>query len=93
APPRPGAGGGGAGRPPRPPGGGPAPGAAGPPPPHAAVERPADTPSPVRLGFEALRAPLEFMIDTCLAQGLLTRRLDVDEVFAPARKILGDDAE
>ncbi|GAA3706401.1 hypothetical protein [Streptomyces tremellae] len=59
----------------------------------AAVERPGDAPSPTRFGFEALRAPLEYMVDTCLAQGLLPRRLDVDEVFAPARKILGEDAE
>ncbi|MCR6487489.1 hypothetical protein M8542_32145 [Amycolatopsis sp. OK19-0408] len=57
----------------------------------AAVVRPAGTPSPTMFGFERLRRPLEVIIATCLAQGLLPRALDVDEVFAPAREVLGRD--
>jgi 4,5-dihydroxyphthalate decarboxylase len=59
----------------------------------AAVERPAGVPVPTLFGFERLRGPLEFVIDACLAQGLLPRRLGVDEVFGPAREVLGDDAD
>jgi 4,5-dihydroxyphthalate decarboxylase len=40
-------------------------------------------------GFEQLRAPVEWIIDACLEQGLLPRRLGIDEVFGPAEKILG----
>ena len=49
----------------------------------------ADEPRPTLFGFGQLRQPLRVVIDACMAQGLLPRRLDVDEVFAPARKILG----
>ncbi len=59
----------------------------------ATVQRPAGAPSPTLFGFERLRRPLEFIVDACLAQGLLPRRLDIDEVFAPAREVLGPDAE
>jgi 4,5-dihydroxyphthalate decarboxylase len=45
-------------------------------------------PVPFRFGFEALREPVEFTIDACMRQGLLPRRPSVDEVFAPARRIL-----
>jgi 4,5-dihydroxyphthalate decarboxylase len=56
----------------------------------ASVHRPdPDAPWPTVFGFAKLREPIEFVIDTCLEQGLLPRRLDVDEVFAPARNILG----
>ncbi|WP_416957079.1 hypothetical protein [Streptomyces sp. Agncl-13] len=58
----------------------------------ATVEHPVGTPSPTLFGFERLRGPVELIVDACLAQGLLPRRLDVDEVFGPARDILGDDA-
>jgi len=40
-------------------------------------------------GFEQLRAPVEWIIDACMEQGLLPRRLGIDEVFGPAEKILG----
>ena len=40
-------------------------------------------------GFEQLRAPVEWIIDACVEQGLLPRRLGIDEVFGPAEKILG----
>jgi 4,5-dihydroxyphthalate decarboxylase len=61
----------------------------------AAVERPDGdgAPSPTLFGFERLREPLEFVVGACLAQGLLPRRLGVDEVFGPARDVLGDDAD
>jgi 4,5-dihydroxyphthalate decarboxylase len=56
----------------------------------AAVPRPdPDAPWPTLFGFDRLREPLEFVIETCLEQGLLPRRLTVDEVFAPAQDILG----
>jgi len=55
----------------------------------ARIERGAGVPSPTIFGFERLRKPLEVIIDTCLVQGLLPRRLSVDEIFAPARVILG----
>ncbi|HXP01582.1 MAG TPA: hypothetical protein VN813_13860 [Luteibacter sp.] len=48
-----------------------------------------DGPVPFRFGFESLRQPVEFTIDACMRQGLLPRRPSVDEVFAPARRILG----
>lgn len=59
----------------------------------ASVERADGAPSPTLFGFERLREPVEFVIGACLAQGLLPRRLDVDEVFGPARDVLGDDAD
>jgi 4,5-dihydroxyphthalate decarboxylase len=40
-------------------------------------------------GFERLCAPVEWIIDACVEQGLLPRRLGIDEVFGPAEKILG----
>lgn len=57
------------------------------------VERPDGAPSPTLFGFERLREPVEFIVDACLAQGLLPRRLGVDEVFGPARAVLGPDAD
>lgn len=59
----------------------------------AAVVRPQDAPSPTLFGLARLLEPVEFLIDTCLAQGLLPRRLTLDEVFAPCRDVLGDDAD
>jgi len=50
-----------------------------------------DDPAPTVFGFEALHGPVAFVIDTCLQQGLLPRRLDMDEVFGPARAILDND--
>ncbi|GLY40061.1 hypothetical protein Amsp01_060840 [Amycolatopsis sp. NBRC 101858] len=59
----------------------------------ATVTRPAGTPSPTLFGFDRLRRPLEIIIAACLEQGLLPRELDVDEVFAPAREVLGRAAD
>lgn len=59
----------------------------------ASVERPDDEPWPTMFGFERLRQPIENVIEACLAQNLLPRRLGVDEVFGPAREVLGTPAE
>ncbi|KAA9165890.1 hypothetical protein FPZ12_005090 [Amycolatopsis acidicola] len=53
------------------------------------VPRKDGVPHPTLFGFENLRHPLELIIATCLEQGLLPRELSVDEVFAPARELLG----
>jgi 4,5-dihydroxyphthalate decarboxylase len=58
-----------------------------------AVTRPDGGPSPTLFGFERLRRALEIVVDTCLEQGLLPRKLDVDEVFAPAAEVLGSDGD
>lgn len=50
---------------------------------------PADGHRTTLFGFEQLRAPVEWIIDACMEQGLLPRRLGIDEVFGPAEKILG----
>lgn len=52
-----------------------------------------DVPQPTLFGSRQLAGPLDFTIDACMKQGLLPRRLDVDEVFAPARALLGSDAD
>lgn len=39
-------------------------------------------------GFDALRGPLEWIIDACLEQALLPRKLSLDEVLGPARALL-----
>jgi 4,5-dihydroxyphthalate decarboxylase len=49
----------------------------------------ADAPRPTLFGFDSLRIPIGVVIDACVAQGLLPRRLSVDEVFGPAEDILG----
>ncbi len=46
-------------------------------------------PSPVMFGFEHLREPVFWIIDACVEQGLLPRRLTFDEVLGPADEILG----
>jgi 4,5-dihydroxyphthalate decarboxylase len=46
------------------------------------------TPSPYAFGYETLREPVEYVIDACVEQGLLPRRLSIDEVFGPAQDIL-----
>jgi 4,5-dihydroxyphthalate decarboxylase len=50
---------------------------------------PEGTPNPLRLGFDALREPLRWIIEACLEQGLLHRRLSLEEVFGPAAELLG----
>jgi len=39
-------------------------------------------------GFEALQAPLAWIIDACVEQALLPRKLSVDEVLGPAHALL-----
>lgn len=39
-------------------------------------------------GFHALRGPLEWIIDACLEQALLPRKLSLDEVLGPAHALL-----
>jgi 4,5-dihydroxyphthalate decarboxylase len=39
-------------------------------------------------GFEALRGPLAWIIDACLEQALLPRKLSLDEVLGPAHALL-----
>ncbi|MER6082837.1 hypothetical protein [Streptomyces sp. NPDC001833] len=60
---------------------------------HATVERPDGTPHPAVFGYERLRGPAESVIDACLAQQLLPRRLSPEEVFGPAREVLSSDAD
>jgi 4,5-dihydroxyphthalate decarboxylase len=54
------------------------------------VQRPEGAPSPTMFGFERLRGPVQATIDACLAQQLLPRALDVDEVFGPAAELLAE---
>lgn len=56
---------------------------------HHAVAVPQDQPAPYVFGFEQLREPVRWIIDACLEQRLLPRRLGLEEVFGPARDILG----
>lgn len=53
------------------------------------VPRTVGDPAPTAFGFERLCRPLETVIATCLEQRLLPRPLTVDEVFGPARTLLG----
>lgn len=53
------------------------------------VPRPDGEPWPTMYGFDRLHGPLETVIDLCVEQQLLPRRLSVDEVFAPAMELLG----
>lgn len=57
------------------------------------VQRSGDAPGPTLFGFERLHRPIQIIIDTCFEQGLLPRRLGVDEVFGPARDVLGSQAD
>lgn len=50
-------------------------------------------PVPFRFGFDSLREPVAFTIEACMGQGLLPRRPSLDEVFAPARRILGHGSD
>jgi 4,5-dihydroxyphthalate decarboxylase len=60
---------------------------------HELTAVPKGKPSPVLVGFEALREPLRWIVDACLEQGLLPRPLGFDEVFGPAERILGGSLE
>jgi 4,5-dihydroxyphthalate decarboxylase len=46
-------------------------------------------PQTTSAGFRQLRAPMAWIIDACLEQRLLPRRLSLDEVFGPAEQLLG----
>ncbi|MFH8469062.1 hypothetical protein [Streptomyces sp. NPDC017991] len=59
----------------------------------ACVQRPDGVPHPTIFGYDNLRGPLETVIDACVAQRLLPRRLSPEEVFGPAREVLGSDAD
>ena len=48
----------------------------------------ADGPRKTLSGFDALSGPLEWIIDACLEQALLPRKLSLDEVLGPARALL-----
>jgi 4,5-dihydroxyphthalate decarboxylase len=50
---------------------------------------PKESPCPYSFGIAALREPVRWIIDACLEQGLLPRRLSVEEVFGPAERLLG----
>jgi 4,5-dihydroxyphthalate decarboxylase len=50
---------------------------------------PEGTPSPFLFGFEALREPVRWIIEACVEQQLLPRRLSFEEVFGPAADLLG----
>ena len=50
---------------------------------------PAGSPDPLRFGFESLREPLLWIIEACVEQRLLSRRLSLDEVLGPAADLLG----
>jgi 4,5-dihydroxyphthalate decarboxylase len=56
----------------------------------AATPTPADGLRRTMFGFERLRGPVEFTLETCARQMLLPRRLSVEEVFAPSMAILED---
>jgi 4,5-dihydroxyphthalate decarboxylase len=60
---------------------------------HELTAVPKGKPSPVLVGFEALREPVRWIVDACLEQGLLPRPLGFDEVFGPAERILGGSLE
>lgn len=49
-------------------------------------------PSPYAFGYETLREPVGYIIDACVEQGLLPRRLSLDEVFGPAQELLDGSA-
>lgn len=55
---------------------------------HALNDAPPGAPSPIMLGFEALREPVRWIVEACVEQGLLSRRLSVDEIFGPAAELL-----
>jgi 4,5-dihydroxyphthalate decarboxylase len=50
---------------------------------------PAQSPDKLLMGYDALRGPLEETIAFCEQQGLMPRKLTVDEIFADSMDILG----
>lgn len=57
----------------------------------AAVRPPPGEPSRTLFGLDALREPLATIIETCERQGLLPRRLGVEDLLGEAAELLGDD--
>jgi 4,5-dihydroxyphthalate decarboxylase len=57
---------------------------------HAEAPVPADGLRPTMFGFERLRQPIQFTLDTCRRQLLLPRALSVDELFADGAASLGN---
>jgi 4,5-dihydroxyphthalate decarboxylase len=45
--------------------------------------------SPTPFGFEKLVKPVEWVIEACMEQSLLPRRISIEEVFGPAEDLLG----
>jgi len=60
---------------------------------HAGLRGAPGAPEPYAFGYETLREPVEYIIDACAEQGLLPRRLSLDEVFGPAQDILDGAVE
>ena len=58
----------------------------------AAAPAPADARDALPSGIEAMRRPLEMILDACEEQQLLPRTLTVDELFADCLTFLGDAA-
>jgi 4,5-dihydroxyphthalate decarboxylase len=56
---------------------------------HELTAVPDDRPRKVQFGFAALREPVRWIVAACMEQQLLPRRLDFDELFGPAERILG----
>jgi 4,5-dihydroxyphthalate decarboxylase len=55
---------------------------------NAGLQGSPEVPSPYAFGFDALRGPVGYVIEACVEQGLLPRRLSLDEVFGPAAALL-----
>jgi 4,5-dihydroxyphthalate decarboxylase len=60
---------------------------------HEQTAVPNDRPGKVLFGFAALREPVRWIVAACMEQRLLPRRLDFDELFGPAERILGGPLE
>jgi len=59
----------------------------------ASVASIASIDDPLRFGITALRASLEQIVEYALRQRLIPRAFSVDELFAPAARILGDGGD
>ena len=54
----------------------------------AQAERPAGSLDPTLFGMDRIRGPLAYIVEECWRQGLLSRKLDVETILAPAKSIL-----
>ena len=57
----------------------------------AAKDIPTGPDDPLRFGISAVRASLEQIVDYALRQKLIPRAFTVDDLFADARRILGEE--